>query len=96
VVACRATPLMPNVRTEPGGLDAVGYHHGSQEDAPRQAAAFELQPPAVVMHTVVPVAMVLVLMVVALVEVALVFAPAIIIDNMVTVAGVADVALEAG
>jgi hypothetical protein len=49
------------------------------------------------MHTVVLVAMVLVLMVVALVEVVLVSAPATLvsINNMVTVAGVADVALEA-
>jgi hypothetical protein len=47
------TTMMPNVRAEPGGLAAVGHHPGSQEDAPGQAAAFELQQPAQVMGTVV-------------------------------------------
>jgi len=74
-------PMMLNVRTEPGGLDAPGLSPRAPRNAPVQAAAFELQQGDG--HGGAPV------------EVVLVFAPAITIINMVKVAGVAGVALEA-
>ena len=46
VVTCMATPLMLNVRSDPGGLDASGYHLGFRETHRDKWCHLGLMPPA--------------------------------------------------